>query len=104
MNFLRFYFVSSAVVMEGYKNPKSRHFTFGVLYCKLFYFNLLFGLGKIYKFLKFYKFFTNSLNLLPRSAKFLKASKLALAGESKTTSPTFAFFLAKVMASSKFFT
>ena len=46
----------------------------------------------------------NSLNLFPLSSKFLKASKLALAGESNTISPFLAFLFASFTASSKFST
>ena len=49
----------------------------------------------------FYNAFTNSLNLFPLSAKFLNASKLALAGESNTISPSFAFLFANFTDSSK---
>ena len=38
----------------------------------------------------YYKFLTNSLNLRPRSSKFLNCPQLAHAGESRTLSPGFA--------------
>ena len=59
---------------------------------KLIYYN------KYYN--KHYNLLTNSLNLFPRSSKFLNISKLALAGENKTTCFGFAYSLAFFTASS----
>ena len=49
-----------------------------------------------------YNLFTKSLNFSPLSAKFLNKSKLALAGENKTTWPGLANLLAISTVSFKF--
>ena len=49
-----------------------------------------------------YNWFTNFLNCSPLSAKFLNKSKLALAGENKTTWLGLANFLASSTVSFKF--